>query len=99
MAEAIPDERDAAKATHLAGNPHARYCVDDGVVAADTESGVDATTATVTGCDRLGVDMVATGDRGTGRVRIGFAEPATTPEEVRRATVVLVHRAREGNHA
>jgi hypothetical protein len=55
---------------------------------------VDATGATVVGVDRLGLELVAAGPGGAGRVRLGFAGPVATPEEVRAATVALVHEAR-----
>ena len=54
----------------------------------------DATTATVVGVDRLGLELVADGTAGPRRVRLGFDEPASTPDEIRLATVALVRRAR-----
>lgn len=145
------DEREAAKAVHLAGNPHAAYYIDytdfslwrievealrfvggygrmswvdapawsaaepdpvaplaAGVVEhmnADHAAAnlliaqalggrADATSATCVGVDRYGIELVAQGGEGTGRVRIGFASPATTSDEVRAEVVALVHQAK-----
>ena len=55
----------------------------------------DATEVRVTALDRYGLDLAVTGHRGTGRVRLGFADPVATPGEVRAATVALARRARE----
>jgi len=57
----------------------------------------DAEAAVVTGLDRYGLDLVATGPSGPGRVRLGFDEPVSTPSEVRAATVALARRAREAS--
>ena len=54
----------------------------------------DATSATVVGVDRLGLELIADGTAGPRRVRLGFDEPASTPDEIRVATVALVRRAR-----
>lgn len=54
----------------------------------------DATSATCVGVDRYGIELVAKGGDGTGRVRVGFATPATTSEEVRSEVVALVHQAK-----
>lgn len=50
--------------------------------------------ATFDHVDRLGCEYVATTDRGTAYVRLGFAEPASSVDEVRAAVVALVREAR-----
>jgi putative heme iron utilization protein len=53
-----------------------------------------ATKATAVGIDRLGLELVAVGPDGPGRVRLAFDEPATTSEAIRAATVTLAKAAR-----
>jgi heme oxygenase (biliverdin-IX-beta and delta-forming) len=55
---------------------------------------VEATTAEVTALDRYGLDLWVTGPDGSGRVRLGFDGPVTTPGAIRSATVELARRAR-----
>lgn len=50
--------------------------------------------ATFDSVDRYGCDYVATTTAGSAYVRLAFDEPATSLDEVRRAMVALVHRAR-----
>ena len=52
------------------------------------------TRATATGIDRLGLELLAIGPDGPGRVRLAFDTPATTPDEIRLATVALANDAR-----
>jgi putative heme iron utilization protein len=52
------------------------------------------TTATAVGIDRLGLELVAVGPDGPGRIRLAFAEPAATPDAIRAATVTLAKAAR-----
>jgi putative heme iron utilization protein len=59
----------------------------------------DATSATVTAIDRYGLDLVATGPDGPGRVRLPFDEPLTEAAAVRPATVTLARRARQAASA
>lgn len=144
-------DREAAKAAHLAGNPHASYYVDFGdfhlwrvavdsirfvggygrmswvspelwaAAEADPVSGsasgaiahlnddhadsllliaqvtggrTDATTATALGLDRYGLDLLATGPTGAGRVRVPWPTEVSTPAEIRSASVELVKAAR-----
>jgi putative heme iron utilization protein len=54
----------------------------------------DATTATVEAIDRYGCDLRVQTPRGQAPVRVGFAEPAQAPGDLRAATVELTHRAR-----
>ena len=54
------------------------------------------TSAVATGIDRLGLELIAVGPDGPGRVRLAFDEPATTPDAIRQATVVLARAARAG---
>lgn len=55
----------------------------------------EVTVATATGIDRLGLELSAIGPDGIGHVRLGFDEPAITPDAVRLATVRLAGAARE----
>jgi len=54
----------------------------------------DAVSAEVTALDRYGIDLLATGSEGAGRVRLPFDEPVVTGPDIRAATVALAHRAR-----
>lgn len=144
------DERDAAKAVHLAGNPHASYYVDFGdfhlwritvesirfvggygrmswvgpdawtaaapdpianssagalehlnadhadsllLIAQVTGGRSDATSASALGLDRYGLDLLARGDSGAGRVRVPWPSECNDPSEVRAASVALVAAA------
>ncbi len=55
----------------------------------------DAAKARSVGIDRHGVDMMIETPRGAAPIRVGFAEPATTSDGLRAATVELTKRARE----
>ncbi|QXC60159.1 DUF2470 domain-containing protein [Aquihabitans sp. G128] len=145
------DEREAAKAAHLAGNPHAAYYVDFGdfhlwrvtvesirfvggygrmswvdpatwgaarpdpvsgsaagaiehlnadhadsllLIAQVTGGRTDATSASALGLDRYGLDLLAHGERGTGRVRVPWPTEVATGPEIRTASVELVKAAR-----
>jgi len=52
------------------------------------------TKATFDHVDRLGCEYVATTERGAAYIRLGFAEPATSVDDVRAAVVALVRGAR-----
>ena len=54
----------------------------------------DTTAATMSAVDRYGFEMVAEGPTGRAAVRLGFPEPCSTGEEVRRAMVAMVADAR-----
>ena len=54
----------------------------------------DTTDATMSAVDRYGFEMVAAGPTGRAAVRLGFPEPCSTGDEVRRAMVALVADAR-----
>lgn len=54
----------------------------------------DVASATMTGVDRYGFDMSAKTPEGPRPVRVAFAEPVGTPEEVRAALVAMVKDAR-----
>lgn len=54
----------------------------------------DTTSATMSAVDRYGFEMVAQGPAGRAAVRLGFPEPCTTADEVRRAMVAMVAEAR-----
>jgi heme iron utilization protein len=57
----------------------------------------DATAATMTAVDRYGFDLAATTPKGPRATRVAFDEPVTSADEVRRAMVELVKRARASN--
>jgi putative heme iron utilization protein len=54
----------------------------------------DTTEATMSAVDRYGFEMIAVGPAGRAAVRLGFPEPCSTGEEVRRAMVAMVAEAR-----
>jgi putative heme iron utilization protein len=54
----------------------------------------DATSATMTAVDRLGFELAAVTPRGPRATRLAFDEPVATSDEVRRAMIALVKRAR-----
>ena len=54
----------------------------------------DTTRATMSAVDRYGFEMVAEGPAGRATVRLGFPQPCSTSEEVRRAMVAMVAEAR-----
>jgi putative heme iron utilization protein len=54
----------------------------------------DVRSATMTGVDRYGFEMSATTAQGPRPVRVAFARPVTTPEELRAALVAMVKDAR-----
>ena len=55
---------------------------------------IDATSATMTGVDRYGFDMSAKTPVGPRPVRVAFARPVRTPEDVRAMMVAMVQDAR-----
>jgi putative heme iron utilization protein len=54
----------------------------------------DTTEASMSAVDRYGFEMVAVGPTGRAAVRLGFPQPCSTGEEVRRAMVAMVGEAR-----
>jgi heme oxygenase (biliverdin-IX-beta and delta-forming) len=54
----------------------------------------DVTAATMTGVDRYGFEMSAKTSKGPRPVRLAFAKPVSTPQEVRAALVAMVQDAR-----
>jgi putative heme iron utilization protein len=54
----------------------------------------DATGATMTAVDRYGFELAVTTPEGPRAVRLAFDEPVATSDEVRRAMVAMVRRAR-----
>jgi putative heme iron utilization protein len=54
----------------------------------------EVTSATMTGVDRYGFEMSATTGQGPRPVRVAFAKPVGTPEELRAALVAMVKDAR-----
>ncbi len=54
----------------------------------------EATAATMTSVDRYGFDLAVTTPTGPRATRLAFDEPVTTNDEVRRAMIALVKRAR-----
>ncbi len=51
----------------------------------------------MTAVDRYGFDIAAKTPAGPRAARLAFDEPVATPDEVRRAMVALVKRARAGS--
>lgn len=54
-----------------------------------------AEAAEMTGIDRLGFEMRVKTPSGEKRIRLGFDDPVTTTDEVRRAMIALARAARE----
>ena len=54
----------------------------------------DITSARMTGVDRYGFDLSATTPGGPRPVRVAFARPVRTPEEVRAALIAMIKEAR-----
>jgi len=54
----------------------------------------DATAARCTAADRYGLDLTVETPRGRSWTRVGFAEPADSPDGLRPATIELARRAR-----
>ncbi|HEX4446551.1 MAG TPA: DUF2470 domain-containing protein, partial [Polyangiaceae bacterium] len=54
----------------------------------------DATSAAMTAVDRYGFDMAVTTPKGPRATRLAFDAEVTTSDEVRRAMVAMVKRAR-----
>jgi heme iron utilization protein len=54
----------------------------------------EVTSASMTGVDRYGFEMSAMTPQGPPRVRLAFAKPVSTPEEVRAALISMVKDAR-----
>jgi putative heme iron utilization protein len=54
----------------------------------------ETTSATMSAVDRYGFEMIAEGPSGRAAVRLGFPEPCSTGEDVRRAMVAMVGEAR-----
>ena len=54
----------------------------------------DVTSASMTGVDRYGFDLSAQTTDGPRPIRVAFATPVSTPEEVRAALVAMVKDAR-----
>ncbi|MDP8938362.1 MAG: DUF2470 domain-containing protein [Actinomycetota bacterium] len=54
----------------------------------------DTARATMSAVDRYGFEMVAEGPAGRAAVRLGFPEPCSTSDDVRRAMVAMVAEAR-----
>lgn len=67
------------------------------LIARVTGGRTDATSATALGLDRYGLDLLAHGERGTGRVRVPWPTEVTTGPEIRTASVALVHAARSAS--
>lgn len=55
----------------------------------------DTTDATMSAVDRYGFEMIAAGLAGREAVRLGFPEPCSTGDQVRKAMVAMVAQARE----
>lgn len=66
------------------------------LIASVTAGRTDATEAVCLGLDRYGIDLLATGPDGAGRVRVPWQEEVATPADIRTASVALVEAARNG---
>jgi putative heme iron utilization protein len=55
----------------------------------------DTISAVCTGADRYGLDLKIITERGVAYPRIGYPSPLTSVDEIRSATVELVHRSRQ----
>ncbi|KAA0021739.1 HugZ family pyridoxamine 5'-phosphate oxidase [Antrihabitans cavernicola] len=64
------------------------------LIAQVTGGRTDATSATALGLDRYGLDLLARGDRGAGRVRVPWPSECNNGSEIRAASVALVAAAR-----
>lgn len=56
----------------------------------------DTVAATCTGADRYGLDLKVTTERGVAYTRVGYLEPIDSYDQLRKATVELTRRARQG---
>ncbi len=86
-----PTEAVAAGAVEHLNDDHGDACL---LIAQLLGGRPDATEARVTGLDRYGLDLVATGPDGPGRVRVPWDEPVGGADSIRAAAVALVRRAR-----
>jgi heme iron utilization protein len=92
-AEADPVQPNAAGAIAHLNADHAGALVE----MAKTLGGYpDTTAATCTGADRYGLDLRVVTERGMAYTRVGYAAPIDSIDELRSATVALVHQARQG---
>jgi putative heme iron utilization protein len=91
-AEPDPVAPVAAGAVEHLNADHADACL---LIAQRLGGRPDAAEVVVTSLDRYGLDLVATGSAGTGRVRVSFPEPLGDGGAVRAAAVELVRRARQ----
>ncbi|CAN5533560.1 DUF2470 domain-containing protein [soil metagenome] len=64
------------------------------LIAQVTGGRTDATSASALGLDRYGLDLLAHGESGTGRVRVPWPTEITSGPEIRTASVALVDAAR-----
>jgi hypothetical protein len=103
MSWVTPDEYRAAEPDPLAAAAagilgHMNEDHADAVLAyAQALAGIaDATKATMTAVDRYGFELAAITPEGPRSARLAFDEPVTTTDEVRRAMVAMVKRARKG---
>jgi putative heme iron utilization protein len=81
----------AAGAIEHLNDDHAEACL---LIAQRLGGRPDAESAQVTGVDRYGIDLVATGPEGPGRVRLPFEYEVAEPGDLRQATVALTRKAR-----
>jgi putative heme iron utilization protein len=64
------------------------------IIAQQTGGRTNATSASAIGLDRYGLDLLAHGERGTGRVRVPWPAEVTSGPEIRTQSVALVRAAR-----
>lgn len=77
-------------AQHLAGDENGSLLM----LARAYANQSDARSARLIGIDRLGLDLMVTTSRGSESVRLGFPNPVSTPEEVRKELNTMVRGAR-----
>ena len=92
-AAAEPDPR-APSAAGIIGHMNADHAEAQVLYCRYLAGRPETTEATMSAVDRYGFEMVAVGPAGRAAVRLGFPEPCSTGEEVRKAMVAMVADAR-----
>jgi heme iron utilization protein len=97
MIDRAADQRFDPFAAHLAGIcNHMNEDHQEAMIAyAKAFAATDAESAKMIHVDGVGFDMIAVADHHHKHIRLNFAEPVTIPDEVRKAMVEMVRRARE----
>jgi putative heme iron utilization protein len=93
-AVAEPDPLAGATAAGIIGHMNADHGEAQVLYCRHLAGRPDTVAATMSAVDRYGFEMVAEGPSGRAAVRLGFPEPCSTGEQVRRAMVAMVAEAR-----